>query len=224
MPGGFCFPGQTLGGEVNTAATNRMTAEERRERQKESRRKHYENLTPEQREQKRAHDREYVRKRRAALREAKQAAAASAPASAVETSAPVPAPMTPIAPRNVPKLKSKKPAEPAVKAQDLESYGDLSPHKAKTFQKVWRAEVSEYLLDAITRPESPFSGAGLRASKMLCFWFNFSEKLDRIVDQEKPGQTEEFTLAVMLECLRRLTGGGKTAAAPTLQEIAQKLA
>ena len=84
--------------------------------------------------------------------------------------------------------------------------------------------MGDYLLEAITNPASPFSGAGLRASKMLRFWFNLSEKLDRIVqaDSDKPGAQQEMTLAVMLECLRRLTGEGKTAAAPVLPGIARK--
>jgi hypothetical protein len=118
-----------------------------------------------------------------------------------------------------------KPAQP-LRSQDLASYEDLSAHKAKTLQKVWRAEVSEYPLEAITNPASPFSGAGLRASKMLCFWFHLGEKLDRIVeaDSDKLDAQQEMTLAVMLECLRRLTGEGKTAAAPVLPGIAQKLA
>ena len=111
-----------------------------------------------------------------------------------------------------------------MKAQDLESYEALSTHKAKTLQRLWRREISDYLLEALTREDSPFSGAGLRASKMLFFWFNLGEKLDRIVDQEKPGQTEEFLLAVLLECLRRLTGEEPTAAAPVLPGIAQKSA
>jgi hypothetical protein len=118
--------------------------------------------------------------------------------------------------------RSGKPAEPAGKAQDLESYEDLSTHKAKALQRVWRKEVSEYLLDCSTAPESPLSGAGMRASKMLFFWFNLGERLDRIVEQEKPGQTEEFLLAVMLECLRRLTGEAPTPTAPTLPQIAGK--
>jgi hypothetical protein len=56
---------------------------------------------------------------------------------------------------------------------------------------------------------------------MLCFWFNLSEKLDRIVeaDSDKPDSQQEMTLAVMLECLRRLTGEGKTGA-PVLPGIA----
>lgn len=60
--------------------------------------------------------------------------------------------------------------------------------------------------------------AGMRTSKMRCFWFNLSQKLDRIVEQEKPGQTEEFTLAVLLECLNRLTGSAPTPAPPNLGE------
>jgi hypothetical protein len=61
---------------------------------------------------------------------------------------------------------------------------------------------------------------------MLCFWFHLGEKLDRIVeaDSDKLDAQQEMTLAVMLECLRRLTGEGKTAAAPVLPGIAQKLA
>ena len=78
--------------------------------------------------------------------------------------------------------------------------------------------MGDYLLEAITNPANPFSGAGLRASKMLCFWFNLSEKLDRIVeaDSDKPDSQQEMTLAVLLECLRRLIGEGKTPAAPAL--------
>jgi hypothetical protein len=110
------------------------------------------------------------------------------------------------------------PAKPgnALRAQDLKSYDDLSSHKAKALQRVWRKDMSDFLLDAITKKDSPFSGAGLRSSKAIFFWFNLAEKLDRIVEKEEPGQTEEFLLAVMLECLNRLTTGEKTGAPPTL--------
>jgi hypothetical protein len=107
-----------------------------------------------------------------------------------------------------------------VKAQDLETYEDLSTHKAKALQRVWRKEVSDYLLDCLTAPESPLTNAAMRASKMVFFWFGLGEKLNRILDQDKPGQTEEFTLAVLLECLRRLTGEAPTPAAPKLPQIA----
>jgi hypothetical protein len=107
-----------------------------------------------------------------------------------------------------------------LRSQDLKSYEDLSTHKAKTLQRVWRKKVSEYLLDCLTAPESPIAGAGMRTSKMVCLWFGLADKLSRIVEQEKPGQTEEFTLAVLLECLRRLVGENPTASAPKLPEIA----
>jgi hypothetical protein len=182
-------------------------------------REKYWNLTPEQRARKQAYNREWRRRKRA-QQKAKKAAAGS-PTSPLQPVSETTAPMKPAKPTTQPQAK---PAQP-MRSQDLASYEELSTHKAKTLQKVWRAEVSEYLLDAITRPDSPFSGAGLRASKMLAFWFNISEKLDRIVeaDSDKPASQQEMTLAVMIECLRRLTGEGKTSAAPALPGIAHKL-
>jgi hypothetical protein len=188
-----------------------MTSEERRERKKQLGRKYYENRTPEQREKRKIYQRDYMRQRRTKLK------ATKSPLQPVsEVSAPVTLPKPQIAPQ-------AKPAR-STRSQDLVSYDGLSSQKARVLQKVWRSEVSDYLLDAITRPDSPLSGAGLRASKMLCFWFKLSEKLDRIVeaDSDKPDSQHEMTLAVMLECLRRLTGEGKTAAAPALPGIAQK--
>ena len=41
---------------------------------------------------------------------------------------------------------------------------------------------------------------------------------DSVVDQETPGQTEEFTLAVLLDCLRRLTGEGRQPLRPLYRE------
>jgi hypothetical protein len=116
--------------------------------------------------------------------------------------------MTPSKPKTP---RKAKPAQ-ALRSQDLATYEDLSTHKAKMLQRVWRKEVSEYLLDRFTAPESPLTGAGMRTSKMLCFYFYLGEKLNRIVEQEKPGQTEEFLLAVLLECLNRLTGNDPTPA------------
>ena len=51
---------------------------------------------------------------------------------------------------------------------------------------------------------------------MLCYWFNLGEKIDRSVTQEKDDATQEFTLAVLKECLRTLAAEKPTAAAPAL--------
>jgi hypothetical protein len=187
-------------------------------------RERYLALTPEQREARRIRQTEQQRIRRARIK-AGLPTSRKADGSPVDASKPVNGPVTSNKPGNHAKstpARSGKPAEPGLKAQDLASYEDLSTHKAKALQRVWRSQVSEYLLEAITRPDSPFTGAGLRASKMICLWWNLSEKLDRIVeaDSDKPDSQQEMTLAVMLECLRRLTGEGKTAAAPTLPGIA----
>ena len=186
-----------------------MTLEERKERKRQLGRKYYEDRTPAQKEQRKAYQRDYMRKRRAKLKAAK---------SPVQPVSEATAPMRPAKPTTQPKTNPVQP----LGSQDLVSYDDLSARKAQALQRVWRQDVSDYLLDAVTRPESPLSGAGFRASKMLCFWFNVSEKLDRIIeaDTDKPDSQQEMTLAVMLECLRRLTGEGKTAAAPALPGIA----
>jgi hypothetical protein len=76
--------------------------------------------------------------------------------------------------------------------------------------------VSEYLLKALTAPESPFTGAGMRSRKMVCCYFGLGEKLDRIVDKDKPEMTQEFTLAVLIECLRRLSGEKPSVSIPVL--------
>lgn len=183
-------------------------------------RERYLALTPEQREARRIRQTEQQRIRRARIK-AGLPTGRKADGSPVDASKPVYGPSTPTKIQGRVQsgpARSGKPAEPGLKAQDLESYDDLSSHKAKLLQKAWRQEVSDYLLEAVTQKDSPFSGAGLRASKMLCFWFNLSEKLDRIVeaDSEKLDSQQEMTLAVMLECLRRLAGEGKTAKAPTL--------
>lgn len=184
-------------------------------------RERYLALTPEQREERRIRQTEQQRIRRAKLK-AGLPTGRKAAASPVDASKPVLATSTPSKPQERVQRRSVRSAEPTLKAQDLESYDDLSTHKAKAVQKAWRAEVPEYLLDCLTSPESPLTGAGMRASKMVFFWFGLGEKLNRIVEQEKPGQTEEFLLAVLLECLNRLTGNAPTGPAPTLPEIAQK--
>ena len=163
-------------------------------------------------EKRRKRQREWMSRKRAGLKVS---------GTPQERSEPVPAPVTLPVAAEKPVGAPAKPGN-ALKAQDIESYDDLSTHKAKALQRVWRKQVSDYLLECLTAPESPLTGAGLRASKMLFFWFNLGEKLDRIVAADKPGQTEEFLLAVLLECLRRLCGEDPTAAAPTLSGIGAK--
>jgi hypothetical protein len=181
-------------------------------------RERYLALTPEQREARRIRQTEQQRVRRARIK-AGLPTSRKADGSPVDASKPVKGPVEPTKTGKLAKsapVRSGKPAEPTVRAQDLESYDELSSQKAKALQKVWRKDMSDFLLDAITKKDSPFSGAGLRSSKAIFFWFNLAEKLDRIVEQEKPGQTEEFLLAVMLECLNRLTTGEKTGAPPKI--------
>jgi uncharacterized protein YnzC (UPF0291/DUF896 family) len=156
-------------------------------------------MTEEERERRNRYQRDYMRKRRAKLK------AANSPLQSVPEAT---APMKPAKPTTQPKANPARP----LRSQDLASYEDLSTHKAKMLQRVWRKEVSDYLLDRFTAPEWPLTGAGMRTSKMLCFYFYLGEKLNRIVEQEKPGQTEEFLLAVLLECLNRLTGNDPTPA------------
>ena len=179
-------------------------------------REKYWNLTPEQRARKQAYDREWRRRKRAQLKAEK--------AATVSPTSPVQTPETATAPKTSPGRTTQPKAKPAqpLRSQDLASYDDLSAHKAKALQKVWRAEVSDYLPEAVTNPASPFSGAGLRTSKMIRLWFDVSKKLDRIVeaDSDKLETQQEMTLAVMLECLRRLTGEAPTPAARKLSEIA----
>jgi hypothetical protein len=166
-------------------------------------------MTLQQREKRKAYQREYMRKRRA-QQKAQRTATTGVKPQTLQTPAPAAkAVRAPI-------------VKPAVRAQDLASYDDLSSQKAKVLQKAWKQEARDYLLDVLTRPESPLTGAGMQASRSLVFWFGLSEKLDRIVEQEKPEQTQEFTLAIMLECLRRLTGEKKTGSAPAVPAIAQK--
>jgi hypothetical protein len=157
----------------------------------------------ERRERLRIYNREWQRQKRTALK------ATASPLQPVSEST------APMKPANPTTQRKAKPAQ-ALRSQDLVSYDDLSAHRAKALQRVWRKDMSDFLLDAITKKDSPFSGAGLRSSKAIFFWFNLAEKLDRIVEQEKPGQTEEFLLAVMLECLNRLTTGEKTGAPPKI--------
>jgi hypothetical protein len=160
-------------------------------------------MTEEQRKNRNNHQREYMRERRA-QKKAQKAATASLEAQTVQT----PVPSAKDAPNPI--VKRDRLTQPTVRAQDLANYDDVSAQKAKNLQRAWRGEASEYLLDVLTRAESPITGAGMRSSQMLCFWFKLSEKLDRIVEQDRPDQTQEFTLAVLLECLRRLTGEEKT--------------
>jgi hypothetical protein len=169
-----------------------MTAKER-----------YARMTREQKEARKAYQRDYMRARRAA----QKGATTGAKPPKVQCTAPT----VKAAPRSI--VKS---AQPAVRAQDLASYDDVSAQKARNLQRAWRKEVSEYLLDVMTSEASPISGAGIRSSQMLCLWFGVGEKLNRIVDQDKPAMTEEFLVAVMLECLRRLTGERPTAAPPKI--------
>jgi hypothetical protein len=112
----------------------------------------------------------------------------------------------------VPESKPAKSGKPAVRAQDLASYDSVSAQKGKNLQKAWTKEATEYLLECITNPESPFSGAGLRASKNVIFYFNLGEKITKITDREK--LTDDFLFAVMLECLERLSFGRQATGSP----------
>jgi hypothetical protein len=184
-----------------------MTLEERRAR----RRARYENMTEEQRQKRREYQKAWIREHRAAAKASHTALVAPDPPT-VQT----PAPAAKAIPPSI--AKQETVADP-VKAQDLESYGDLSPRKAQALQRAWRAEVSEFLLDVLTAPESPLTGAGMRSSKMLCLWMGLGEKLDSIVEHDRPDATAEYILAVLLECLRRLSGEVKTGTAPALPKV-----
>ena len=152
-------------------------------------------MSPPERAERREYQKLYMRRRRATAK--------SASGSPAETSEPATAPVTSAAPHNAPQTKSAKSGKP-LKAQDLDSFADLHPLKAQSLQRLWRAEASEYLLEAITRKESPFSGAGLRSAKMLALFFGLGEKLTRITDEGNA--TDDYLFAVMLECLERLIG------------------
>ena len=171
--------------------------EERRSRRLYRQKEWYRTLTPQQRQQRKRRATDMQRKRRARLREhGKLAVDANAPISASQPA---------------------KPAQAvALKAQNLADYDSVSAQRAQSLQRVWREEVSEYLLNALTTPESPFTGAGMRTSQMLCYWYGLGDKLDRIVESDKPEMTQEFTLAVLLECLRRLSGNKSSVSIPVL--------
>jgi hypothetical protein len=164
-------------------------------------------MTPEARAKRQARQREYMRRMRAAKKTA---------GSRLQPVSPVPAPMTSAKPENADKSIPAKSGKPTVKAQDLESYDDLSSQKAKALQSAWTQEVSDYLLEAITHADSPFTGAGLNSTKMLCFWFGFGEKIDRMIPLCKPSEENGYLMAIMLECLNRLTGEAPTGSAPAL--------
>src|SRR5215469_3579284 len=113
--------------------------EERRSRRLYRQKEWYRTLTPQQRQQRKRRATDMQRKRRARLREhGKLAVDANAPISASQPA---------------------KPAQAvALKAQNLADYDSVSAQCAQSLQRVWREEVSEYLLNALTTPESPFTG------------------------------------------------------------------
>jgi len=191
-----------------------LTAGRNLERHREAKKRWYQNLSQEKRDARRKRAAELMRIRRAKLREAGLTSKGKAPVSVSQPAEPAPAIVTPPEQSTAPKSKPAKPQ--TMKAQDLANYDDVSAQKARTLQKVWRTKVSEYLLDCSTAPESPLTGAGIRSSQMLCFWFGLGAKLDRIVEQDRPEMTQEFTLAVLLECLRRLSGDKPSVSIPVL--------
>jgi hypothetical protein len=197
MPSNGCM------GDFATDATAK-TPYHRREHVRAKLRDRYQNMTVEDLEKKRAYDRAYRRRTRAA--------AVGVPTSPVKMPEPAAVPVTLLTAGKPAVAKTAKSAKPVARPQDLESYSDLSARKAQALQRAWKKEVTEYLLDVLTAPASPLTGAGIRSSKMLFLWMGMGAKLDRVVEQDRPDATAEYTLAVMLECLRRLTGEEKTTA------------
>jgi hypothetical protein len=190
-------------------------SDEQRKRKYELQTTWYNNLTAEQKAARNKRAVELQRIRRARWKEAGLTSAGKARVRVLRRSKPAPAVVTPANPQ---KAVESAPARSAkqVKAQNLTDYDSVSAQKAQALQRVWRAEVGEYLLTALTAPESPFTGAGMRTSQMLCYWYGLGDKLDRIVEKDKPEMTQEFTLAVLLECLRRLSGEKPSVSIPVL--------
>jgi hypothetical protein len=186
--------------------------DEQRKRKTEQERNWYQSLTAEEKAARNKRAVELQRIRRAKWKEAGLTSAGRARVRVLRRYKPSPALVTPTEPQKSVESKPARSAEP-LKAQNLANYDSVSEKRAQSLQRLWRAEVGEYLLDALTAPESPFTGAGMRSSQMLCFWFGLGAKLDKIVEKDKPEQTQEYTLAVLLECLRRLWGEKPTGSA-----------
>jgi hypothetical protein len=180
------------------------------ERDKARRKERYASMTDEQKQARRDYQAAFMRAKRAKLRAQKapvKPAKTSKAQSTTSASKDVPAAAQP-------RERQSQPVHPPLKAQHLASYDSVSAQKGKNLQKAWTRESTNYLLECITSPSSPFSGAGLRATKSMILWFNLGSKVTQMTDREK--MTDDYLFAVMLECLERLMGRQATGSPPAL--------
>ena len=153
---------------------------------KEKRHNYYVNLTQEQIEQRRIYQRDFMRRKRAAARAARDASVNSRSQS--------PSPETKIAPT------------PTVDLAKCEK--EISPRKAQKIHRVWRSSLIDYVTDCLTEPACPMAGAEFeshRITAMFMGWFNKLDQIEAAVD-DKPDLLAELRLSIAVECLRRLSG------------------
>jgi hypothetical protein len=169
-----------------------MTAKER-----------YASMTKEQREARKAYQRDYMRQRRSKQKLAK------APAIPPAASVPAPAPQTSDKPQNAPLTKPARTSK---------------PKSDRAQRRVWRSGVVDFLTDCLTDPACPMTGEWYEKHRMGSMWLGFYDRLNQIEStvDDRPDVLAELRLSIAIECLRRLTGETPAGKAPALPGTAQK--
>jgi hypothetical protein len=171
-----------------------MTLEERRE----CRRASYQDLTESQRQNRRAYQREFMRRKRAAAKAAKTAPDSAGLPDKVRQ---------PETRENATESRSETPAQANEK--------ELSPRAAQKQHRLWRTEVVTFFEDMLTDPRCPLSGQDFSTNRTFGFFFGIFDRLNQIENiADNTDQLAELRLSVAIECLRRLTGETPAGAAP----------
>jgi hypothetical protein len=151
-------------------------------------------MDADQRERRKVYQRDYMRRRRSALKEqAKGTIAANSPKTAPERSTVATSSSRPETPTKSPESKPAKSGK---------------PKSDRAQRREWRASVVEYLTDCLTDPACNLSGEWYERHRMGSMWLGFYDKLNQIeaIVDDKPDVLEELRLSIAIEALRRLSG------------------